>query len=525
METPAVTTPARRGFFRRLFSWGSARKVLFILAALVTLGALFIAEEDWRGSRAWANYKREMEAKGERFDMARLIPPKVPDDQNFAMTPLFAPIFDLPPEVLRQPPKLVTNMVQGQAVVGEEMDANRGRKLEPQLPFPSTPNRFTWQYALAADLIAWAKGFESTNSATPPAPITDPVQAASIVLDGLKPFESTLAELQSASARPYCRFNIPYEQWDNPHVGSAWSEHLTLIKRLYQLLTLHAEAEMVAGHSDLALKDIVVMFRIDDGVKDEPQVLSQLVRISDITYLLQPIGEGLAEHRLSDEQLQVLEDRLRKTDLIASTVQALYGERDICNNPSFDRGYMSPRGWNRLEQLNVNRAFQESVFPPFDVAARVINPSVNHSIDLAFQKSHVIGLGAYLHHRIMATMTLPVFSKVPQKVAVAQSGVDLAMVACALERYRLALGQYPEELAAPIPRLVTVLPHDIINGQPLKYRRTDNGRFILYSIGWNEKDDSGVIATTKVNITGRNLTTTRLDPEQGDWVWQYPEKP
>ena len=91
------TLAARKGFFRRLLSW---RGALFLLASFVTLVTLLLAEENWRGGRAWQNYKREMEAKGERFDAARLIPPKVPDDQNFAMTPLFAPIFNLPPEDL-----------------------------------------------------------------------------------------------------------------------------------------------------------------------------------------------------------------------------------------------------------------------------------------------------------------------------------------------------------------------------------------------------------------------------------------
>ena len=52
----------------------------------------------------------------------------------------------------------------------------------------------------------------------------------------------------------------------------------------------------------------------------------------------------------------------------------------------------------------------------------------------------------------------------------------------------------------------------IINGRPLKYRRTDSGRFILYSVGWNEKDDGGVVALTKNN-------PPRQDTEKGDWVW------
>ena len=118
----------------------------------------------------------------------------------------------------------------------------------------------------------------------------------------------------------------------------------------------------------------------------------------------------------------------------------------------------------------------------------------------------------------MAKMLMPAYSGVPQKVAFAQNEVDMAMLACALERYRLSQGQYPDDLNALVPRFVTVLPHDIINGQPLKYRRADNGRFVLYSAGWNEKDDGGVVAA-------RSSNTNEQDILRGDWVWQYPEKP
>ena len=287
-----------------------------------------------------------------------------------------------------------------------------------------------------------------------------------------------------------------------------------MMKGSYRLLSLHAEAEMVSGHTDQALKDINVMFRLDDGLKDEPLLISQLVRMASVVILLQPVGQGLAEHRWSEAQLQVLQERLQKTDLIASMVQATYGERDICVNPEFDRGEMFPRGWNRLEQLNLNRAIHDTVFPRIDLAAREINPSANHSIDQAFKKFSAGGYSqAVIHHTIFAKMLLPVLSHAPQKTAFAQTTVDMAMLACALERYRLAQGQYPQELDALIPRFVAVLPHDIINGQPLKYRRTDNGRFILYSIGWNEKDDGGVVAMNK---------DKHQDVLQGDWGWQYP---
>ena len=73
---------------RRLFSWLLRRKLL-ALVCLATLVALFYAVEDWRGRRAWQNYKRAREAEGEWFDIASRVPAPVPNDQNFFETPLF----------------------------------------------------------------------------------------------------------------------------------------------------------------------------------------------------------------------------------------------------------------------------------------------------------------------------------------------------------------------------------------------------------------------------------------------------
>lgn len=53
------------------------------------------------------------------------------------------------------------------------------------------------------------------------------------------------------------------------------------------------------------------------------------------------------------------------------------------------------------------------------------------------------------------------------------------------------------------------LPHDLITGEPYKYRPTDDGQFLLYSVGSHEKDDGGK--------PGKTL----FDEKDGDWVWQY----
>ena len=65
--------------------WRIPRRILITLAILATLIAIFYAEEDWRGKRAWEKCKRELEAKGVVLDWEKFIPPPVPDDQNFFM--------------------------------------------------------------------------------------------------------------------------------------------------------------------------------------------------------------------------------------------------------------------------------------------------------------------------------------------------------------------------------------------------------------------------------------------------------
>jgi hypothetical protein len=83
-----------------------------------------------------------------------------------------------------------------------------------------------------------------------------------------------------------------------------------------------------------------------------------------------------------------------------------------------------------------------------------------------------------------------------------------------LERYRQAHGQFPESLRAVAPGFISQLPHDIINGEPLTYRRTPDGQYLLYSAGRNQSDEGGVLGFTQ-SVTG-------IDQRAGDWVWRLP---
>ncbi len=83
----------------------------------------------------------------------------------------------------------------------------------------------------------------------------------------------------------------------------------------------------------------------------------------------------------------------------------------------------------------------------------------------------------------------------------------------AVERFRLAQGHYPDSLTDLAPQYLNPIPHDVIGGEPLHYHRTAGSQFILYSIGWNNHDDGGVVVATTGTTPGANLA-------QGDWVWR-----
>jgi hypothetical protein len=41
--------------------------------------------------------------------------------------------------------------------------------------------------------------------------------------------------------------------------------------------------------------------------------------------------------------------------------------------------------------------------------------------------------------------------------------------------------EFPHPLDALVPQFIEPLPRDLINGQPLIYHATDDGRFLLYA--------------------------------------------
>ena len=78
--------------------------------------------------------------------------------------------------------------------------------------------------------------------------------------------------------------------------------------------------------------------------------------------------------------------------------------------------------------------------------------------------------------------------EVEERIRVRQS---LAETALALALYRVDRGEFPKSLDALVPAYIDTYPLDTFDGQPIRYRRRDEG-YVLYSVDADGRDNNGL---------------------------------
>jgi hypothetical protein len=507
-----------------LCSWRRFKRLLLGLACLAGLTVLFYAEEDIRGRLAWGQFKAQWEAKGEKFDVAAFIPPSVPDSHNYAMTPVvittYGQILDRNGHQISPQNTNVVNRLQ------MPLDAGDGGP---------TNGIGNWQKAISSNLEPWQRYYRELSLKTNLFPVApQPQTPAADVLLALSKYASTIEELRQAAALPASRFPLNYD-CEEPY--QILLPHLAPAKGCTVVLRLRALAELEAGQSEPALADVSMALRVTEKIRSEPFLITQLVRIAMLQITVQPIWEGLSKHRWTDAQLSELDQQLAALDFVADYQTAMRAEiawqaaetdvlrhhpNQLCNMAFYDfgeggstrlpdlPGHLIPSGWFYQNELRSSQFILEQFLPIGDVRQQTISPTLVKHADEALSTMR------QTPYSMLGKMFLFGLKNSPHKFALAQTTVNLARTACALERYRLAHGKYPDALDELAPQFIAKVPHDPIGGQPLHYRPTDDGQFILYSVGWNEKDDGGVVSLTKGGSP---------DVDNGDWVWRYPDLP
>ncbi|MGA2855121.1 MAG: hypothetical protein ABSE90_13470 [Verrucomicrobiota bacterium] len=460
------------------------RRLLFGFLGLIGLVVLFYAEEDLRGWRAWENCKHELAAKGEVLDWDKYIPPPVPDDQNFFKAPKMAARFVKLPAM---PNRWVSTN-----------DFNESEKFSKRFYSNTNTTATITTEPAARDYLAWSDQFQPD-------------------------FDLMREALKLPYARMDGDYSIPY-QMPIPN--------FVAVRNVAQVLAQRAKCDLLLGQPDKALQELTLLHDMCRLMQAAPTgkpmtLVAAMINVAVTGLYVDAIAGGLQSRAWQEPQLAALQEQLKEINLTPFVLEALHEEpAAICRDAEivwikkmFDmtghvkwtdrvRWWFWPRGWTYQNMVNVAMLGQKPL-DGFDLSHKTIAPrrfaEASREVDKFFRHKSP--------YKLLAAIAIPNFTRAEQTTAHNQTMANEAQIVCALERYRLATGQYPATLDALSPQFIEKIPHDIIGGEPLIYRPTADGKFLLYSVGWNEKDDGGQDVSAKMPNGGIDFT-------KGDWVWK-----
>jgi|GEM_PF-6960481 len=485
------------------------RRYLLAVVALVTLVVLFYVEEDWRGARAWAALKAKLEAQGETLDPQSFIPPPVPDDENFCMTPLLAGLYehqDQPGVVLSQSKSAQTIEDMG----WEDKSADKKKK----------PESFgNWQDGEKCDLEVLRDYY-----------LSDPAFAAKhsgesttqIIAAHFDEHAAEWKELENASLRKYGRFPVNYAPVS---VVDIPRPHLEAVMTLGKALQVKILNELEAGQNQQSLADMHILFKLQNAMKHEPLLIPDIMRMSTVDHCLGVIWQGSERHRFTTADLDAMEEELRKLDFLKDFHWLMREEN--CFNFGREEDYLkekylwerhayfakisstgatfptwqfwlesyiwqvAPAGWFDLNKTCATELIYKYLLPTVDPAAHRVYPDKAKK----YEKYLHDWVSSYDPINYYAKSSVADFSRMECVwSARPQAWVDMGIISCELEKYYLQKRRYP----ASLDELGKQLPHDVTSGEPYHYQLTPDDRYKLWSNGWYENDK---------------------------WVWRYSPEP
>ncbi|MEO6847246.1 MAG: type II secretion system protein GspG, partial [Chthoniobacterales bacterium] len=462
--------------------------------------------------REWAQVKKELEARGEKLSLVELVPPPIPDEENFFATPLFQEVITLL-DGSKEFPRIKEMDIR--SLEGMKGSSTRGLKATDSKGF--------------TNLEYWTvhNGLRSKEN--------QGQSAASVILEAFDKKRELWEELYKAAERPGARFPLHYE---NVTGDPLWMSHLNAILMFSPQLRQRSVAFMEEGKPKEAARDILLIIRLSDALSNETLMMPSMIRNACLPMAISAIWEGIERHVWTTDQLQAFEDHLAKEDLPASMVLSLRGERGLFNQHTSDMiashewekvkksakateaapeddkkrdWYFSPvlmfctENWLRGEMTYTSRKEQD-IIDKLEEKPREINSQkfsfleVRNLQDLTMQqRSHM------LYYMAVGSLKASI-----TKSAQVQAQVDMARIACALERYKMAKGEYPENLNALVPDYIEKLPNDVASAKSYRYRLNTTDKFTLWSIGFDGVDDNATPVKKAPNIT---------EIEKGDWAW------
>lgn len=496
-----------------------AKKLLLIGGGFVSLFALAILYWNWSAAREWRRLKAGLEAKGESFDLQRLLPPAPPPQENFgAIEPL--------KDIVIADPSDEAKLLAAFPDTSLRLDSEDRIKLTL---------RSGLERGEAADLDALARRLREESRLPLPVDSGNAARDLLVAIDKACPL---ILELCQSVNRPNSQFTPPLatREWAKPLIAQR-HPHFEVSNKAARLLKLRATAAARAGDGAAAADSLLIMMKLAEALAQEPGLLAHLIYLTIESEVHAALWEGLHRRVFSQNQLQRLQSALAKYDgqktllfalrtEVIEEVDALYDLKSSRRNPGF-RGLngepafiigCAPNGWfdqNAIDFVSVRWDYQIEPLKTSGLQAAVTKTAALTPMLCARDPAR---LGFLFSDFVLGSA-----SPVIDRAAFEQSCNDLALTATALERFFLMHNGYPETLDELVPSILTTAPVDHLSNRPILYQLASNGRYKLWAVGFDGIDDGGNVMSDHFGEIGSNLRQSRY---KGDWVWQYtPVKP
>lgn len=354
--------------------------------------------------------------------------------------------------------------------------------------------------------------------------------------DTLQPEFESIGE---ALTRPYARAGGDYER-----AFSVPIPNFVCVRQLSQTLSQRAQCHLLLGQPAEALKEVTLLHRVSRLLEnrtaewsDKPTTLvAAMINVAITGLYVNTVADGLRLQVWRDADLAEIQRQLQEVHLIRQVNGSFETERaGICSlfehaqtkdfitmfggtpgstldhlkSPLYLVLRLGPRGWVYENMTTVAR-LEDHLLETFDTAHERVFPA---RLD-GFNAEILRVCEARSPFSVLAAIAIPNFSRATQTTARNQTLANELLIVCGLERYHLVHHQYPDSLDQLGTEWLPLKPADVVGGQPLQYHPTADGKFVLYSVGWNEKDEGGKVVLDKRGV---------FETAEGDWVWPYRE--
>ncbi|WP_395751629.1 hypothetical protein [Prosthecobacter sp.] len=495
-----------------------------LVAGLVVLCVIGVGVENWTGARALAEAREDFMAKGGVLEFAAMQAKPLPTETNF----------------------LAIEQLDGISVPREEEELPIHRKLlaldwayaaidkNPKAPRPNLNGGSATSVPLDVQGTA---AYLSETSYIDTAPDADAAQVLAAI-DRLHPL---LKELSDAAV-------------DRREACFDHSASLGYVRAPYKLATLHlngalraakglelrAQMAAAAGDAESAVRSVQASMRFTQALCQEPLLIGLLSGTATADFDVNSLWYLLSQHTASAEQLARLQADLERLDLMRAQFQAMRGElvwqmesiewykghRDdflkVFSEMQFIKEqtepawhvsaalHMIPSGWfdhNGATALRLGSVYL--IEPAMSRDGRGMMRAFDEIYDL-LKKNH----GMASPHHAWSVLGFSSFRMIIQQAIYCEALRRQCLAAIAIERYRLMHGKLPVALSNVVPEFLAKVPQDIMDDAPMRYRAEGDGKFALWSIGWDGKDDGGI------RPEGKEAKRANKANYVGDWVWK-----